>query len=142
MVGREDELKELQAYLDRAAEGEGNTVFISGEAGIGKTRLVNELKQIAQSKGYQILSGNSMYESLTPLMPVMEALRSGGLESLFAEEAPKVEAVYLVTHSGLLIKEVVRQETKLDPDIFSSVLTTLSEFASQSLSTQDRPRAS
>ncbi|UCG69523.1 MAG: DUF2791 family P-loop domain-containing protein [Thermoplasmata archaeon] len=134
MVGREDELNQLQSNLDKTSEGQGSMVFISGEAGIGKTRLVNELKEIAQSKGFQILSGNCMYESLTPFMPLMEALRSGGLESLFAEEAPKVEAVYLVTQSGLLIKDVVRQETKLDPDLFSSVLTTLSEFASQSLS--------
>jgi predicted regulator of Ras-like GTPase activity (Roadblock/LC7/MglB family) len=66
---------------------------------------------------------------------MMEALKSGGLESLFVEEAPKVEAIYLVTHSGLLIKDVVRQETRLDSELFSSVLTTLSEFASQSLST-------
>jgi predicted ATPase len=46
MVGRENELKELQAYLNRAADGEGNTIFISGEAGIGKTRLVNELQNV------------------------------------------------------------------------------------------------
>lgn len=134
MVGRESELTELQAYLDKAGDGEGSTVFISGEAGIGKTRLVNELKQVAQEREFQILSGNSMYESLTPFMPLMEALKAGGLEFLFAEEAPRVEAVYLVAHSGLLVKEVVRRETKLDPDLFSSVLTTLSEFASQSLS--------
>jgi tetratricopeptide (TPR) repeat protein len=135
MIGRENELKELHAHLNKASKGHGNTIFISGEAGIGKTRLVNELKQIAQERGFQILSGNSMYESLTPFMPIQEALRSGGLESLFAEEAPRVEAIYLVTHSGLLIKEVVREKTKLDPDIFSSLLTTVNEFVSQSLST-------
>jgi predicted ATPase len=135
MVGREDELKVTQTFLERARSGQGNTLFISGEAGIGKTRLVEELKQVAQSNGFQILSGNSMYESLTPFMPIQEALRSGGLESLFAEEAPRVEAIYLITHSGLLIKEVVREKTKLDPDIFSSLLTTVNEFISQSLST-------
>jgi predicted ATPase len=134
MVGRENELEELKSYLDKAEKGEGSIVFISGEAGIGKTKLVNELKEIAQSHGFQILSGYCMYESLTPFMPIMEALRSAGMESLFMEEAPKVEAVYLVTRTGLLIKEVVRKETKLDPDLFSSVLTTLSDFASQSLS--------
>lgn len=134
MVGREDELKQLQAYLDKAVDGEGNTLFISGEAGIGKTRLVNELKQIAQSRGFQILSGNCMYESLTPFMPVMDALRSGGLESLFAEEAPRVEAVYLVTNTGLLIKEVVREETELNPDLFVSMFTTVTDFLNESLS--------
>jgi tetratricopeptide (TPR) repeat protein len=134
MVGRENELKELQTFLSKAAYGEGNTIFISGEAGIGKTRLVNELKQIAQSKGFQILSGNSMYESLTPFMPIMETLRSGGLESLFAEEAPKVEAVYLVTHGGVLIKDVLRKETKLSPVLFTSMLTVVGNFVTETLS--------
>jgi len=35
LVGRERELEELQHILDRAVEGKGNTVFISGEAGSG-----------------------------------------------------------------------------------------------------------
>ena len=48
MVGREDELNELQAYLDKAVDGEGNTIFISGEAGIGKTRLARELGAYAR----------------------------------------------------------------------------------------------
>ncbi|MFX0065795.1 MAG: BREX system ATP-binding domain-containing protein [Candidatus Hermodarchaeota archaeon] len=134
MVGRENELKDLQAYLDRAADGEGNTLFISGEAGIGKTRLIEELKQIAQSKGFQLLSGNSMYESLTPFMPMFDALKSGGLEHLFAEEAPKVEAVYLVTHGGVLIKEVMRQETKLSPVLFTSMLTVVGNYVIETLS--------
>ncbi len=56
-IGREDELNQLQTYLDSASEGNGNTVFISGEAGVGKTRLVNELKNIAQSKGFKTLTG-------------------------------------------------------------------------------------
>ncbi|UCE37690.1 MAG: DUF2791 family P-loop domain-containing protein [Thermoplasmata archaeon] len=134
MVGREDELRELQSYLERAMEGQGRTIFISGEAGIGKTRLVNELKEIAQSKGFQILSGNCMYESLTPFMPIMEALRSVGLESLFAEEAPRVEAVYLVTNAGILIRNLVREETELNPDVFASMFTTITDFLNESLS--------
>ncbi|MCK5548162.1 MAG: ATP-binding protein, partial [Thermoplasmata archaeon] len=134
MVGREEELRELHDCLERAADGSGSTLFISGEAGIGKTRLTNELKNVAQSRGFQILSGNSLYETLTPYMPFMEALRSGGLEHLFAEESPKVEAVYLVTDTGLLIKEVLRRETELDADIFASMLTTVDNFVKDSLS--------
>jgi len=137
IVGRKEELKELQGYLDKAAKGKGYTILISGEAGVGKTRLVNELKDVAQSKGFQILSGNSMYESLTPYMPFMEALRSGGLDYLFAEEAPKVDAVYLVSNNGLLIKEVLRKSTELDSDIFTSMLATVSDFVRESLSMLD-----
>jgi predicted ATPase len=134
MVGREKELNELQKYLASAAEGQGNTIFIAGEAGIGKTRLVNELNRIAQAKGFQTFYGNSMFESLTPYMPFIETLRSGGLESLFAEVTPRVEIVYLVTHSGLLVKDVVRSETQLNPDIFAAMLTTVSNFIKESLS--------
>jgi predicted ATPase len=134
MVGREGELKELKTILNRAIAGQGNMVFISGEAGIGKTRLLEELKDYAQEQGVDVLQGWSLYESLTPYMPFLEALRSGGLESLFAEEIPKVEAVYLLTHGGLTVKEIVRRETKLDSDIFSGMLTIVGNFVKDSLS--------
>jgi class 3 adenylate cyclase len=42
-VGRDRELGELRAALDSALEGRGGLVLIAGEAGIGKTRLVQEL---------------------------------------------------------------------------------------------------
>lgn len=89
MVGREDELTELKTYLERARQGHGNTVFIAGEAGVGKTRLLEELKGYAKEQGVDVLQGWSLYESLTPYMPFLDALRSGGLESLFADEAKK-----------------------------------------------------
>jgi tetratricopeptide (TPR) repeat protein len=134
MVGREEELKKLQEHLVEALEGQGRTVLIAGEAGVGKTRLVDELKDIAASKGFAVMFGNSMYESLTPYMPIMEALRSGGMETLFAEEAPRIEGLYLITHKGLLAKEVLREETGLDPDLFSSMLSTVGDFVRDSLS--------
>jgi predicted ATPase len=134
MIGRQNELEELYEHLGKASQGRGTTLFISGEAGIGKTRLLEEIKNLAGSRGFQILSGNSLYESLTPYMPFLEALRSGGMESLFAEEAPRVEAVYLVTNTGLLVKEVLREETELDSDLFASMLTTVGDFVKDSLS--------
>jgi predicted ATPase len=133
MVGRDEELKELEAYLDKANEGKGNTIFISGEAGIGKTKLVSRLEEIAKNRGFQVLTGYSMHESLTPYMPFYEALRSGGLDFLFEEEAPKVEAVYLIAKGGKLVKEVLREETDLNPDIFASMLTAIGNFVSESL---------
>ena len=45
MVGRRDDLDRLRAASDRWFAGEGQVVCISGEAGIGKSRLVLELKQ-------------------------------------------------------------------------------------------------
>lgn len=134
MVGREEDLEELQAYVEMASDGFGSTVLLSGEAGIGKTRLIEEVKDYAQSKGFQVLSGYSLYESLTPYMPFMDVLRSGGLDNLFAEQSPMIEGVYLVTKTGLLIQEIIREETELDPDLFASMLTTVGDFVRDTLS--------
>jgi predicted ATPase len=40
VVGRDNELRLLAASLDAACEGRGGAIVLSGEAGIGKTRLV------------------------------------------------------------------------------------------------------
>ncbi len=42
LVGREDELRRLEAVLAAAAGGQGGAVLVAGEPGIGKTRLVEE----------------------------------------------------------------------------------------------------
>ncbi len=138
MIGRETELEELKEYLDCATEGEGKTVFISGEAGVGKTRLVSELEQIAESKGLDFLTGFSLYESLVPYFTFKEALKSGNLDFLFAEEAPRVEAAYLISPGGLLIESIVRKETELSPDIFASMLTGVVDYTKETLSALDR----
>jgi predicted ATPase len=45
-----------------------------------------------------------------------------------------VECVYLITDTGLLIKDVMREETKLDSTIFAGMLTAVGEFVKDSLS--------
>ena len=134
MVGREREFRQLAKHVEDAVGGRGSLVLISGEAGIGKTRLVQEIKTLAASKGVQIFSGWGLFESLTPYMPFREALRTGGLEQLFAESAPRVEAAYLVTHTGLLVKSALREGARLDPDLFASMLLTVGRFVQESLS--------
>ena len=42
-VGRENELRLLKYGIEQANEGRGSILFITGEAGVGKTRLVEEL---------------------------------------------------------------------------------------------------
>jgi len=76
MVGRDKELDQLKEFLHAAINGKGNTVLVSGEAGIGKTRLVKELEAYAESLGVKVLEGRCLYESPTPFLPFREALRS------------------------------------------------------------------
>ena len=57
LVGRERELSSLQQKLDTALEGKGSVVFITGQAGIGKTRLAREIRHLAEQRGCQWLEG-------------------------------------------------------------------------------------
>ncbi|WBQ05077.1 helix-turn-helix transcriptional regulator [Kribbella sp. CA-293567] len=49
---RPGELGRIAAALDAAKEGEGKVVVIEGEAGIGKTRLVDEARALAKERGF------------------------------------------------------------------------------------------
>jgi DNA-binding CsgD family transcriptional regulator/tetratricopeptide (TPR) repeat protein len=78
IVGRSAELAGLRAALAEAASGRGSTVLVAGEAGIGKTRLVSELTDLATAGGAVVLRGRCV-ELVGPGVPyfaLLEALRS------------------------------------------------------------------
>ncbi len=56
-VGREKEFAELQRRLNAAVSGECQFVLVGGEAGIGKTRLLEELESLAKARGTLVLHG-------------------------------------------------------------------------------------
>ena len=77
LVGRERELEELQKHLDLAVQGRGTTVFVSGEAGSGKTRLVNEfLCSSRQKRDVTELAGWCLSNSGVPYFPFIEAFNT------------------------------------------------------------------
>ena len=49
-VGREEELRQLRNRLEMAAQGQGQLIHITGPAGIGKTRLVEQLPRLAREE--------------------------------------------------------------------------------------------
>jgi predicted ATPase/class 3 adenylate cyclase len=61
MIGRRGEFERLQDAVDRLREGSGGIVFITGEAGLGKSRLIRELK-IEDSKS--VPEGNDFQSSI------------------------------------------------------------------------------
>ena len=61
-VGRDADLRLLELVLTRAAAGTGSVVLISGEAGIGKTRLCQELSRSHRGRGGQVLLGRAFPE--------------------------------------------------------------------------------
>ena len=59
MVGRRSELEQLDAALDALAAGAPACLAVEGEPGIGKTRLLAELRHRAEERGYLVLSGSA-----------------------------------------------------------------------------------
>jgi serine/threonine protein kinase len=55
--GREKELEAIQAAWKRTQEGEGNTLLLEGEAGIGKTRLIDEFLRSLHGIDANVLYG-------------------------------------------------------------------------------------
>ncbi len=77
LVGRDEETGQLQAALVAAGAGRGSTVFLTGEAGIGKSRLVRELARAAGARDLTVLTGRAVATGVpTPFRPFAEALVS------------------------------------------------------------------
>jgi predicted ATPase/DNA-binding CsgD family transcriptional regulator len=75
-VGREEELCWLQDRLEDARRGRGNLIFLAGEAGVGKSRLIAEVATRAQQAGARVLEGKcSFFETALPYAPFIEAFR-------------------------------------------------------------------
>jgi DNA-binding CsgD family transcriptional regulator/tetratricopeptide (TPR) repeat protein len=76
-VGRARELAALQAALERAAAGEAAAVFVAGESGVGKTRLMRELERRADAAGARVLRGDCVAFGAgeLPYAPIAGALR-------------------------------------------------------------------
>ena len=72
LIGRKEEMKTLNNTLSQAAQGHGSTVIISGEAGIGKSRLLEEFK--AQANNFSIYSGAAAQDAIQPFMLFSSAL--------------------------------------------------------------------
>jgi tetratricopeptide (TPR) repeat protein len=74
-VGRTTEFAQITEHLKEAEEGRGRLVFVVGEAGIGKTRLIRELEEYANTQNVLSLSGRCLYQENTePYLPFIDAL--------------------------------------------------------------------
>lgn len=76
-VGRERELAELAPALEDLAAGRGRLFLVSGDSGVGKTRLADELASRAKDAGARVLWGRcSKRAGAPPYWPWTQALQS------------------------------------------------------------------
>ena len=77
IVGRASELAALQTVVSDVEEGRSHLVLFSGEAGIGKSRMVGALANDAHSRGFLVLQGNCYGRDRTsPYAPLLDLIRS------------------------------------------------------------------
>ncbi|WP_184814295.1 helix-turn-helix transcriptional regulator [Actinophytocola algeriensis] len=76
LVARDRELDRLRGAFAQAAGGTATAVLISGDAGVGKTRLTDELAALARDKGAAVLTGRCLDAGETglPYLPFAEAM--------------------------------------------------------------------
>jgi tetratricopeptide (TPR) repeat protein/class 3 adenylate cyclase len=86
-AGRSRELHVLEEQLASAVDGRGGIVIVTGEAGVGKSRLLYELRRRVDASRARLLMGRcDAYGGTTPYLPFVQALRE--LLELTGDEAP------------------------------------------------------
>ena len=75
-IGREAEMGELRSLLDDTEDGSGGTVFISGDHGVGKSRLAEAVADLARERGWLTALGRAYpAEQSISFAPLSDALR-------------------------------------------------------------------
>jgi predicted ATPase len=113
-VGREHALSRLHAWLEKARLGESQVVFVTGEAGIGKTTLLEAFARSVASAGtVRICSGQCLeqYGMSEGYLPVLDAIRQ-----LCRDNAQVVEV--LRTHAPMWLMQMPSLVTPADRELF------------------------
>lgn len=125
-LDREAELAQLYRYLGAMINSQGQVVFISGEAGSGKSTLMSAFTQQAMHAYENLLSawgsGNAYAGSGDPYLPFREAIRTllGEAETDLARgRLPEEHRLRVQT----ALPEVVRTMVEKGPDLFSAFLS-------------------
>src|SRR5512133_4125961 len=121
MIGRESELDALEQALYKAQEGQGRCIIIAGEAGMGKSRLLNEVRQLAVRERFAVLQGHCFEQDLSfPYSLWINALRGLFAWSSAIEIRERIgplaaEFVKLLPELALILPDV-QASPPLDPE--------------------------
>lgn len=114
LVGRTREVAAISNAANRLLEGRSTLLFISGEPGIGKTRLLDELIPIARERDLQIVTGRCAESGDAPAMwPWTQIFRS-----LVRRQSPVWSSRILPRHLkslAMLVPEVLPESLRVQP---------------------------
>ena len=136
----------MRGALEQSLAGRGSCFLISGEPGIGKTRLADELANHARARGVRVVWGRCWQEDGAPAYwPWLQILRAC-LDSIDPEQRHSILESEVAPHIGEDIAQIIPElrpmleprrsasAPKLDPErarfrMFDSVATLLKQFA-------------
>src|SRR5438105_2678841 len=105
----------LQVQRTRAAAGDTQCVLLTGEPGVGKTRLLASAGVAARADGWYVLSGGAYeLQGLSPYFPFVEALR-GHLDRHGTSALERLAAPWRAP-LGALIPELQPEGGPAQPD--------------------------
>jgi alkylhydroperoxidase/carboxymuconolactone decarboxylase family protein YurZ len=134
VFGRDSEQRALTEALDGAAKGAGGALIVSGEAGIGKTALIDALKADANSMGFHVFAGAASADSLRPLLAFSRAfgenLAGGGSTITFSR-------VFAMDEKGALVASAARG-AEADDGAIAGMLTAIQSFVRDSFNSDGR----
>ena len=147
LVGREREVVQIRDLWQRAAAGEGHVLLVSGEAGIGKTRLAREAAAIAGGSEARVLIGRCEAASAAPYAPVAQLVRAA-LDD--AGDTMRTLPDYLLADLLMLAPQLrpryphIRPNPPLDPPLerqrlFDSFVSWCELLAGDGRASSDRP---
>jgi class 3 adenylate cyclase/tetratricopeptide (TPR) repeat protein len=155
LVGREAELAAIKACVERLAEGGGAILAITGDAGLGKTRLAAEASRMARERGLACMEGSCLsFGQAISYWPFREAIRRHfgiaeddqedvawarlrmGIELLVPDDAEEL-LPYIGTLLALRLPEELTDRTRyldgmsMGQQIFRSCLRLITAIAQQ-----------
>jgi DNA-binding SARP family transcriptional activator len=122
-VARERELEQLERFLDTALAGQGRVVFVTGDAGSGKTALMQEFARLAQKAHADLViaggHGNAHTGVGDPYLPFREilGLLTGDIEAQWSAGAMTRDQARRLWHLLPLAVEVLAEA---GPDLIGS----------------------
>ncbi|MGI9089845.1 MAG: helix-turn-helix transcriptional regulator [Gemmatimonadaceae bacterium] len=115
LVGRARLLHTLDAALSAAQASRGRTVLLTGDSGVGKTRVAQELRDRATARGFRVVAGSAnavehgipyslMSDAMSPMLRSLDAASlmalTRGHAAVLAGIFPTVETLSSAAHAG------------------------------------------
>jgi serine/threonine protein kinase/tetratricopeptide (TPR) repeat protein len=137
-VGRDDEFGRLTQAVDALGAGTGGLWLIGGESGVGKSRLLDELRTVAMVHGVLVLRGQSISEGELPYQLWREPLRRLLLAVEVSDEEAGVLRQIVPDIERLLERDILDPAPLSGRDAEQRLKTTIAEVFRRAFDQENR----